>query len=122
MVQIETIFNIVDNSGAKRVKALKIYRGTHKKVVARVGDFLLVSLKKYSRKKIPEKSNTLVVLITRRRNNFRLNGHSLKVFKNNGVIVRNKEEFKFSTVKGPLLLEIKKHNITDIAMIGEKLI
>ena len=45
MIQSSTILNVIDNSGARKVKCLKILGGSHVKT-ANIGDIIVVSIKK----------------------------------------------------------------------------
>jgi large subunit ribosomal protein L14 len=49
MIQTGTLLNVIDNSGARQVKCLKIFKG-YKRRYAFAGDFVLVSVKKLKRK------------------------------------------------------------------------
>ena len=45
MIQSGTLLDVIDNSGASKVKCLKVLNG-YKRRYASIGDFVLVSVKK----------------------------------------------------------------------------
>ena len=44
MIQVESVLNVADNSGAKRVMCIKVLGGHHKRY-GRLGDIVVVSVK-----------------------------------------------------------------------------
>ncbi|HLA00923.1 MAG TPA: uL14 family ribosomal protein, partial [Thermodesulfovibrionales bacterium] len=44
MVQLRSMLEVADNSGAKRVQCIKVLGGSHKRY-ARLGDIIVVSVK-----------------------------------------------------------------------------
>ncbi|MDH3343321.1 MAG: uL14 family ribosomal protein, partial [Gammaproteobacteria bacterium] len=44
MIQMQTILNAADNSGARKVQCIKVLGGSHRRY-ARVGDVIKVSIK-----------------------------------------------------------------------------
>ena len=50
MIQTGTLLNVIDNSGARQVKCLKIFKG-YKRRYAFAGDFVLVSVKNLREKR-----------------------------------------------------------------------
>jgi ribosomal protein L14 len=63
MVQVESKLKVVDNSGAKIAKCISVKKkGKHSKVT--IGQFILVSLKKFSNRKKVNKKIIYMGLIT----------------------------------------------------------
>lgn len=50
MIQAQTIFRVSDNSGAKKVKCIKVLGGFKRKV-ASVGDLIVVSIRRVKQHK-----------------------------------------------------------------------
>ena len=44
MIQMQTVLNVADNSGARRVQCIKVLGGSHRRY-ARVGDVIKISMK-----------------------------------------------------------------------------
>ena len=44
MIQMQTIMNVADNSGAKRIQCIKVLGGSHRRY-AGIGDIIKVSIK-----------------------------------------------------------------------------
>lgn len=45
MIQVQTVLNIADNSGARKAMCIKVLGGTRRKY-ARIGDIIVVAIKK----------------------------------------------------------------------------
>ena len=57
MIQVQTLFRVCDNSGAKKVKCIKVLGGFRKRF-ATVGDLIVISVRKvkpHKKKKIKVK-------------------------------------------------------------------
>jgi large subunit ribosomal protein L14 len=98
---------VVDNSGAKIAKILKVFKKKIKQTVY-IGDLVLVSLKKFrSSKKLLKRSIYIGLVVGIKYWLFRKDGTLVKFF-NNRVLIFNKQ-FKFlgSRVYGLILKEVK---------------
>lgn len=119
MIQEQTLVKISDNSGAKIAKCIKVLGGFKKKY-AKIGDFIIVSIKELRNK---EKDNTKVkrgevykalVLRTKAIYNSKKLGSQI-IFNENSVALINKQGNPIGTrILGPVLRALKKKKIAKI--------
>jgi large subunit ribosomal protein L14 len=100
-----------DTSGLKIGKCIHVYRGGYTSC-ARVGDFVLVSVRSKDPHKKLIKNKLLGVVVTTRKDIKRLSGHSLRFQSNGLVVMQDRETFKSKKIRGPVSLELKYNKIT----------
>jgi large subunit ribosomal protein L14 len=96
MIQTGTLLNVIDNSGARQVKCLKIFKG-YKRRYAFAGDFVLVSVKNLREKRKEfsrvKKGDVCKALIVRAKVNSWTNQKTESLtFGYNAVILLSKQE------------------------------
>jgi len=128
MIQLETILKVLDNSGAKTVKCIKVLGG-FKKRYAKVGDFIIVSVQELRNKsKITSKIKKREVyraLVLRTKLPIKKKDGSSTVFFNdtNGVVLLNKKGNPIATrITEPLSSSLKKKKLTKFITISPGLI
>ena len=107
MIQAQTILNVADNSGAKEVMCIKVLGGS-KRRYARLGDQIVVSVKKAAPKgAVKRKSIQRAVIVRMRKNLKRKDGSYIK-FDENSVVIVNKDGVPIGTrVFGPVARELR---------------
>lgn len=88
MIQKETYLNIIDNSGASIGKCIHVYTKSKKKV-ARLGDFVKVSIRKFRKKGLirVKKDNLYLGLVVQTKKNKQLKNGQSKNFNKNSIIL-----------------------------------
>lgn len=111
MIQQQTILRVADNSGAKRVKCIKVLGGFKRKY-AYTGDTIIVSIKELRNKnkassKVKKGEIYKAVIVRTKYKTIRNNGTSIK-FKDNSVVLINKKGNPVGTrIKGIVSKELK---------------
>lgn len=126
MIFLLTNFKVLDNSGAKNVRCIRIYnKGVYK--IGSIGDLILVVLKKVIFKKNIKKTKMLkkgqlhkAIIVQTRRNIKRLNGFNLK-FNNNYVVIMDKEGLLpvANRILGPVSLEIRRKGFFRVVLLAK---
>lgn len=93
MISINTILNVSDNSGARLVKCIRVYKNKKK---GSIGDNILISVRSYNPKKKIKKGEIYLALIIRTRYRFSYNNCFYK-FSDNAVILLNKKQLPISS-------------------------
>jgi len=111
MIQIGSKLIVVDNSGVKKVQCINIIG---KKKVANIGNFLLVTLRSYTKNlKLKKRTLYLGLLINIKYWVLRKSGVYLKFYSNNILIFNIKFKFLGSRIIGILSKEIKIQSIKE---------
>lgn len=124
MIQQKTILKVVDNSGAKTVRCIKVLGGFKKKY-AFVGDILIVSIQKlrnkYKKSSKVLKGEILKALVIRTKTLF--SKTSLFSLCENSVILINKQGNPLGTrVIGPLTKTFMKKKFSKFIVLSAGLI
>jgi large subunit ribosomal protein L14 len=122
MIQSQTIFRVSDNSGAKKVKCIKVLGGFRKKT-AQVGDLIVVSIqniKQHKKKKIKVREGEVCrALIIRAKSKIFRNNFSRFVFRENSVVVMTNKNKPIATrVLGPVAKEIRHSKFLKVASLS----
>ena len=123
MIQMETILRSGDNSGAKRVKCIKVL-GNRKTQDARVGDQIVVSVKEaLSNSRIKKGSVQKAVVVRTKSSIVRSDGSTIKFDENACVLIKSKEKDPIGTrIFGPVAREIRAKGFTRIASLAPEVV
>ena len=114
MLYVGSFVKVIDNSGARWVKCLKIL-GKSYKSRAKIGDLLVVTIKKTMPNKKAKKGEVYKAVVVRLKfRMFRYGGVFLS-FDSSGVILLNSRELVLgSRILGPVCRELRQKNYTKI--------
>jgi len=108
MLQAESIFLSADNTGAKRLKVIKVLGG-YKKRYARIGDIVTASVKEATPHSMVKKGDVVHAVIVRSRKEVRRKDGSYIRFDDNAAVLieREKKEMRGTRVFGPIARELR---------------
>jgi len=121
MLQLRSIVNVADNSGAKKVGVFKVLGGS-KKRYARIGDIVVVSVKVAEPRKAVKKKEVLRAVVVRQRQPFRRKDGTYIRFDENAVVILDGKEPKGGRIFGPIPREIKEKGFNAIASLAEEVV
>ena len=90
MIQRESILEVADNSGAKRVKCIGLLGGTRKRW-ASVGDVVVVSVQKVLSKSKIRKGEVYRAIIVRSKSGVKRKDGSVVRYDSNAVVLTNRQ-------------------------------
>lgn len=122
MIQTQTIFRVSDNSGAKKVKCIKVLGGFKRKV-ASVGDVIVVSIrrvKQHKKKKIKVKEGEVSYgIVIRTKSRFQRKNFSSFLCKENSLVLLNANKKPIGTrIIGPVPKEFRSSKFMRIASLS----
>jgi large subunit ribosomal protein L14 len=121
MIQMRSIINVADNSGAKKVGVIKVLGGS-KRRYAQIGDIVVVSVKEAEPRKSVKKKDVLKAIVVRQRKNFRRKDGTYIRFDDNAVVILEGKEPKGGRIFGPIPREIKEKGFDTIASLAEEIV
>ncbi len=122
MIQAQTILNVADNSGAKRLMCLKVLGGTRRRY-ARIGDIVVASVKESTPEGAVKKGDVVKVVIVRTKKEIRReDGSYIKFDKNAGVIIDAQKNPIGTRIFGPVARELRDKNFTKIISLAPEVI
>ncbi len=121
MIQLRSIVNVADNSGAKKVGIIKVLGGS-KRRYAQLGDIVVASVKEAEPRKQVKKKDVVKAVVVRQRNNFKRKDGSYVRFDENAVVILDGKEPKGGRIFGPIPREIKERGYDTIASLAQEII
>lgn len=118
MINVGTKLNVIDNSGLKQVKCLKIL-GINKRKYGYVGDKILVSVVKGNIKKLRDKNKIYLGIIARvSKPIIRLGGEVISC-QDNAVVLVKRDGLPLGTrILGPIMLELRENRYMKIVSLA----
>ena len=118
MIQQESLLEVADNSGAKKVKCIKVLGGSKRRYAA-VGDVVRVAVKEALPRGKVKKGSVMYAVIVRTKRGVRRNDGSLIKFDDNSCVILNGQKQPIGTrIFGPVTRELRKEftKITSLAL------
>ncbi len=107
MIQTQSILNVADNTGAKKVMCIKVLGGSKRKY-AGVGDLIVVAVKSAAVKGVVKNHGVEKAVVVRTKSNIRRKDGSYLRFDDNAVVIVNNEGIpKGTRVFGPIARELR---------------
>ena len=88
MIQMQSLLNVADNSGARRVQCIKVLGGSHRRY-AGIGDVIKVSIKDANPRGKVKKGDVFNAVVVRTRKGVRRPDGSLIRFDGNAAVLLN---------------------------------
>lgn len=122
MIQMQTILNVADNTGAKKVMCIKVLKGS-KSRYARIGDSIKVSVKDAIPKSKVKKGEVFKAVVVRTKSGImRMDGSFIK-FGDNAVVLLNSQEQPIGTrIFGPVTRELRGMNYLKIISLAQEVV
>jgi len=123
MIQVQTMLNVADNSGAKTVQCFKVLGGSRRRY-AQIGDIIVVAVKKAEPRKLVKKHDKTRAVIVRQKKPLRRSDGSYISFDENAVVILEgkTKEPKGGRLFGPMPREIKEKGFDKIAALASEII
>lgn len=121
MIQLNSNLKVIDNSGAKIARCIKVLNNTQ---YASTGDIIVVSIRKaIPDKKVKKGEVHKALIVYTKKNVKRLNGSYLKLGKN-AVILLNPKSLPQATriTLGPVLKELRSRGFNKVLSIAKRII
>lgn len=122
MIQMQSILNVADNSGAKKVMCIKVLGGS-RHWIASVGDVIVVSIREALPNGKVKKGDVHRAVIVRTKYGVRRKDGSTIKFDTNAVVILNKQGEPIGTrVFGPVTRELRVKKFLKIASLAEEVL
>lgn len=122
MIQAQTILNVADNSGAKKVYCIKVLGGTRRRY-ARVGDVIVVSVKESLPNSKVKKGDVLRAVVVRTAKEIRReDGSYIKFDDNSAVLISQQNEPIGTRIFGPVARELRSKRFMKIISLAPEVL
>ncbi|MDO9529764.1 MAG: 50S ribosomal protein L14 [Syntrophales bacterium] len=122
MIQMQTILNVADNSGAKKVGCIKVLGGSKRKY-ASIGDIIVVSVKEAIPNSKVKKGDVMRAVVVRTAKEVgRPDGTYLKFSDNSAVLINNQMEPIGTRIFGPVARELRAKQFMKIVSLAPEVL
>jgi large subunit ribosomal protein L14 len=122
MIQTETMLNVADNSGAKKVMAIKVIGGSGKKI-GNIGDIIICTVKEATPGGVVKKGDVVKAVIVRTKKGARRNDGSYIKFDDNAAVIIKEDKSPTGTrIFGPVARELREKDFMKIISLAPEVI
>ena len=122
MIQTETMLDIADNSGARKVQCIKVLGGSHRRY-AGIGDVIKVTVKEAIPRGRVKKGQVMDAVVVRTRKGVRRADGSLIKFDQNAAVLLTAQQQPVRTrIFGPVTRELRTENFMRIVSLAPEVL
>jgi large subunit ribosomal protein L14 len=122
MIQAESMLEVADNSGARRVMCIKVLGGS-KRRYARIGDIIKVTVKEAIPRGKVKKGQVMNAVVVRTRSGVRRQDGSLIKFDGNAAVLLNTNLAPIGTrIFGPVTRELRSEKFMKIVSLAPEVL
>lgn len=122
MIQMQSVLDVADNSGAKRVQCIKVLGGSHRRY-AGIGDIIKVSIKDAIPRGKVKKGDVYDAVVVRTAKGVRRKDGSLIRFDRNAAVLLNKQSQPIGTrIFGPVTRELRGDKFMKIISLAPEVL
>jgi large subunit ribosomal protein L14 len=122
MIQVETDLDVADNSGARRVRCIRVLGGSGRRF-ASVGDIIVVAVKEALPRGRVKKGEVLRAVIVRTAKDVRRTDGSAIRFDSNAAVLINKQGEPIGTrIFGPVTRELRSKGYMKIISLAPEVL
>ena len=122
MIQTQSMLDVADNSGARRVMCIKVLGGSHRRY-AGIGDIIKVTVKEAIPRGKVKKGQVMTAVVVRTRHGVRrADGSIIRFDGNDAVLLNNKQEPIGTRIFGPVTRELRTEKFMKIVSLAPEVL
>ena len=122
MIQTQSMLDVADNSGARRVMCIKVLGGSHRRYAA-IGDIIKVTVKEAIPRGKVKKGQVMTAVVVRTRHGVRrADGSIIRFDGNAAVLLNNKQEPIGARIFGPVTRELRTEKFMKIVSLAPEVL
>ena len=122
MVQQQTILNVADNTGAKKIMVIRVLGGSRRRF-GRIGDIVVASVKEAIPNGNVKKGDVVKAVVVRTRKELkRADGSYIKFDDNAAVVLNANLEIRGTRIFGPVARELRAKNFMRIVSLAPEVL
>ena len=122
MIQVESVLDVADNSGAKKVACIKVLGGSRRRY-AGLGDIIVVSVKECLPTARVKKGEVARAVVVRTRREYqRVDGTYIKFDTNSAVLINKENEPIGTRIFGPVARELRAKKFMKIVSLAPEVV
>ena len=122
MIQMQTMLEVADNSGARSVQCIKVLGGSHRRY-ANIGDIIKITVKEAIPRGKVKKGDVLNAVVVRTRKGVRRQDGSVIRFDRNAAVLLNSNQQPIGTrIFGPVTRELRSEQFMKIISLAPEVL
>ena len=122
MIQLRTVLDVADNSGARKVQCIKVLGGSGRRY-ASVGDVIVVSVKEAEPNTAIKKGDVKKAVVVRTKKELRRgDGAYIKFDTNSAVLIDDNREPVGTRIFGPVARELRAKKLMKILSLAPEVL
>lgn len=122
MIQVQTVLDVADNSGARKVQCIKVLGGSRRKY-ATVGDIIVVAVKEaIPNAKVKKGDVAKAVVVRTAKELSRADGSYIRFDNNSAVLIDNQKEPVGTRIFGPVARELRAKRFMKIVSLAPEVL
>lgn len=122
MIQQETMLNVADNTGAKKILCIQVMGGSYRKY-GNIGDIITASVKDASPGGVVKKGEVVKAVVVRTKKGLRRNdGSYIRFDENAAVIIKDDKSPRGTRIFGPVARELRDKNFMKIISLAPEVL
>ena len=123
MIQQETMLNVADNTGAKKIFCIQVMGGSYRKY-GNIGDIITASVKDASPGGVVKKGDVVKAVIVRSKKGLRrADGSYIRFDENAAVVINNNDKSpKGTRIFGPVARELREKDFMKIISLAPEVL
>ena len=123
MIQMGTMLNVADNTGAKKIACIRLRGGSTAGQYAGVGDVITASVKEASPDGTVKKGDVVRAVIVRTNKEYgRADGSYIRFDENAAVLINNQGNPRGTRIFGPVARELRDRNYMKIVSLAPEVL
>ncbi|HIE12553.1 MAG TPA: 50S ribosomal protein L14 [Desulfotomaculum sp.] len=122
MVQVHTMLNVADNTGAKKLMCIRILGSAFRRY-AGIGDIIVCSVKETSPGGVVKKGDVVKAVVVRTKKEMRRpDGSYIKFDENAAVIIKDDKSPRGTRIFGPVARELRDRDFMKIISLAPEVL
>lgn len=122
MIQQQTILNVADNTGAKKLMCIRVLGGS-KKRFGRIGDVIVASVKEAIPTGTVKKGDVVKAVVVRSKKGLRRpDGSYIRFDENAAVVIKDDKTPRGTRIFGPVARELREKDFMKIVSLAPEVI
>ena len=122
MIQQQTILNVADNTGAKKIMCIRVMGGSYRRY-ANIGDVIVAAVKDASPGGVVKKGDVIKAVVVRSNKGLRRqDGSYIRFDENAAVIIKEDKSPRGTRIFGPVARELREKDFMKIISLAPEVI
>lgn len=122
MIQQETILNVADNTGAKKILCIRVLGGSFRRY-ANIGDVIVAAVKEANPGGVVKKGEVVKAVVVRTKKGVRReDGSYINFDENAAVVIKEDKSPKGTRIFGPVARELRERDFMKIISLAPEVL